>query len=125
MATKLNFAPDLTHEAPRAPQRRLGGLAVAARVLDKCRAELAGTNGEYHYNCPVDRAFFGASGIKAEAFSAMVAAGANDAAAAAWIRREAKAGTMQRSIWNVLATLHPGFLFMNLDDRIHARRSRR
>lgn len=125
MPTELKFAPDLTHAAPRAPQRRLGGLAVAARVLDKCRAELAGTNGEYHYNCPVDRVFFVAAGIKAEAFSAMVAAGADDAAAAEWIRREARAGAIQRSLWNVLATLHPGFLVMNLDDWIHARRARR
>lgn len=124
MATQISAAPDLRRDAPRAPQRRMGGLAVAARVLDKCRAELAGTNGEYHYNCPVDRLFFGASGLKADAFSAMVATGADDAAAAAWIRREAKAGTIQRSLWNVLATVYPGFLLMNLDDWMHARRAR-
>ena len=116
---------DLRQVAPRAPQRRLGDFAVAARVLDKCRAEQAGTHGEYHYNCPLDRLFFAASGLRAEDFSTMVAAGADDDAAAAWIRQEATAGTLRRSIWNVLATIHPGFLLMNLDDWMHARPRRR
>src|SRR5476651_490056 len=116
MVENSPVAIDLRREAPRAPQRQLGGLAVAARVLDKCRAEQAGANGEYHYNCPLDRLFFTASGLKAENFSAMVATGADDGAAADWIRREAKAGVVRRSIWNVLATIHPGFLIMLLDD---------
>ncbi len=115
---------DLRREAPRAPQLWLGGFTVAARVLDKCRATQAGTNGEYHYNCPVDRAFFAVAGLKADGFSAMVATGADDASAAGWIRREAKAGVVRRSIWNLLTTIHPGFLFMILDDWLHARRGR-
>ena len=115
---------DLRREAPRAPQLWLGGFAVAARVLDKCRATQAGANGEYHFNCPVDRMFFAASGLTADNFSAMVATGADDAAAADWIRNEAKAGVVRRSIWNLLATIHPGFLFMILDDWLHARRGR-
>ena len=115
---------NLRRGAPRAPQLWLGGFAVAARVLDKCRAEQAGTNGEYHYNCPVDRAFFAASGLKAVDFSAMVATGADDIAAAEWIRREAKAGVLRRSIWNFLATIHPGFLIMIADDWLHALRAR-
>jgi hypothetical protein len=124
MPTETLAAPDLTRVAPRAPQRRLGGLAVAARVLDKCRAEQAGANGEYHFNCPVDRLFFAASGLTADDFSAMVATGADDAAAAHWIRREAKAGVIRRSLWNLLATIYPGFLLMILDDWLHARRAR-
>jgi len=31
---------------------------LAARLLDKCRAALYGTAGEYHYDCPLDRRFF-------------------------------------------------------------------
>ena len=115
---------DLRKVAPRAPQFWLGGYTVAGRVLDKCRATQAGTNGEYDYNCPIDRAFFAASGLKADGFSTMVASGADDAAAAVWIRREAKAGVVRRSIWNLLTTIHPGFLFMILDDWLHARRGR-
>jgi Domain of unknown function (DUF5069) len=125
MVENIRPVIDLRREAPRAPQLRLGGFAVAARVLDKCRAEQAGTNGEFHYNCPVDRAFFAASGLKAVDFSAMVATGADDAAAADWIRREAKSGVVGRSLWNALATIYPGFLLMLLDDWIHAWRAGR
>jgi hypothetical protein len=117
-------AVDLRLTAPRAPQMRLGRFAVAARVLDKCRAELAGINGDYHFNCPLDRIFFGVSGLKAETFSAFVATGADDQAVADWIRRESTAGVIQRSVWNFLATIHPGFLLMNVDDWLHARRAR-
>ena len=123
MVEKTRAVIDLRRKAPRAPQLRLGGFAVAARVLDKCRAEQAGINGECHYNCPIDRAFFAASGLNAVDFSAMVATGADDAVAGDWIRREAKSGVLGRSVWNVLATLYPGFLIMLLDDWIHARRA--
>lgn len=116
---------DLRRTAPRAPQLWLGGFAVAARVFDKCRATQAGANGEYHFNCPVDRMFFTASGLTAEGFSAMTATGADDAAASAWIRQEAKAGTLRRLLWNVAATIYPGFLLMVLDDWLHARRAGR
>ena len=115
---------DLRRAAPRPPQLWFGGYAVAARVLDKCRAEQAGAGGEYHYNCPVDRLFFAASGLTAEDFSAMVATGADDNAAAEWIRHEAKAGPLRRYLWNILATIYPGFLIMVLDDWMHARRAR-
>jgi hypothetical protein len=123
MVEKPSPAIDLRRVAPRPPQLWLGGFAVAARVLDKCRAELAGTSGEYHFNCPIDRLFFGASGLTADGFSAMVATGADDTAAADWIRREAKAGVIRRSMWNTLATIYPGFLLMVLDDWFHARRA--
>ena len=39
-------------------------------------------------------------------------------------RREAKAGVVRRSIWNLLTTIHPGFLLMILDDWLHGRRGR-
>jgi hypothetical protein len=34
---------------------RLGGFALLPRMLDKCRATIAGKQGEYHYNCPNDQ----------------------------------------------------------------------
>ena len=116
---------DLRRVAPRPPQLWLGGFAVAARVLDKCRATQAGLNGEYHYNCPVDRMFFSASGLTAEAFAEMTATGSDDAAAAEWIRREAKAGPIRRFLWNIVATIYPGFILMILDDALHALRGKR
>ena len=40
---------------PRSPRATLAGYVLAARVLDKCRADLVGIIGEYHTNCPLDR----------------------------------------------------------------------
>jgi hypothetical protein len=36
-------AKDLTKEYPRSPRDTLAGYVIAARMLDKCRAVLAGT----------------------------------------------------------------------------------
>lgn len=80
---------DLTQRAPRSPRVRLGGYVLLPRVLDKCRAELAGTSGEYHYNCPMDRRFFNFTGIDAEALKAEVAKGLGDGEILAWIEANA------------------------------------
>src|SRR5512135_190240 len=53
----LNNAPDLTKRPPRSPRVRLGGYVILPRMLDKGRAAVAGTPGEYHYNCPMDQGF--------------------------------------------------------------------
>jgi hypothetical protein len=42
-------APNLTQRPPRSPRVRLGGYVLLARLLDKGRAELAGTAGEYKF----------------------------------------------------------------------------
>ncbi len=78
-------ALDLTKAFPRSPRETLAGYVHAARMTDKCRAVIAGTNGEYHYNCPLDRYLFDFTGIDAEAFKAFAATGADDAAVAGWI----------------------------------------
>jgi len=51
----MNFhSPDLTQSPPRSPRVRLGGFAHLPRLIDKARATLAGTNGEYNYDCGMD-----------------------------------------------------------------------
>ncbi len=47
-------AKDLTKEYPRSPRETLAGYVIAARMLDKCRAAISGTLGEYHFDCPLD-----------------------------------------------------------------------
>jgi hypothetical protein len=79
------LAPDLSRSFPRSPRETLGGFVVAARALDKCRAVLAGTNGEYHFNCPLDAMFFEFAGINADEFKDFVATGATDREVAEWI----------------------------------------
>jgi len=49
------IARGLTKQAPHSPRERIAGFVIASRSVDKCRASLAGTLGEYHYDCPRDR----------------------------------------------------------------------
>ena len=82
-------AKDLTKEYPRSPRDTLAGYVLAARMLDKCRATIAGTAGEYHFNCPLDRFLLDFTGIDAELFRSFVAAGAADDEVATWIMQHA------------------------------------
>lgn len=94
-------AKDLTKEFPRSPREKLGGYVHAGRMLDKCRAVVAGTAGEYHYNCPLDRTLLEFTGIDADAFKAFVATGADDAAVGAWIGEHSKVKDREKIVaWN-------------------------
>lgn len=91
MTSKIKLsAPDLTQAFPRSPRAKLGGYVLACRTLDKCRATVAGTAGEYHFDCPLDRIFFDFTGIDSEAFQTQVAEGASDKDMAGWIEANAK-----------------------------------
>lgn len=88
--SRLEHALDLTKNYPRSPRTKLGGYVIAARTLDKCRSVVAGTAGEYHFDCPLDKIFFDFTEIDASAFKNQVATGADDAAMIEWISQEAK-----------------------------------
>ena len=96
-STKL-AAPDLTTRAPRSSRSKLGGYVILPRMLDKARATLAGTTGEYHYNCPLDQHFINFVGIDPAALSAQLATGQGDGESLAWIAANAK---HQRSPWEI------------------------
>jgi hypothetical protein len=83
------LAPDLTKTFPASPHRMVGGYVLAGRCLDKCRADLAGTLGEYHFDCPLDNMFLGFAGIKGADLKEFVATGADDQAVAKWIEAHA------------------------------------
>jgi hypothetical protein len=68
------LASDLTKQAPHSPRNRIGGFVIASRAVDKCRAELAGKLGEYHYDCPLDNALFTFKGITGAEFKTAVQA---------------------------------------------------
>lgn len=82
-------APNLTQRPPRSPRVRLGGYVILARILDKGRAELAGTAGEYIYNNPMDRHWFRFTGIDPDALKAELAAGKGDGEILAWVAEKA------------------------------------
>ena len=65
---------DLNKQAPNSPRRRLAGFAIASRTIDKCRASVAGTLGQYHFDCPLDNSLFSFKGITAEQFKTAVQA---------------------------------------------------
>ncbi len=86
----LTNAPDLTKRPPRSPRVRLGGYVILPRMLDKCRALVAGKVGEYKYACPTDALFLDFAGIDSEALKKQVAAGKGDGELLEWVQKNAK-----------------------------------
>jgi hypothetical protein len=84
------LAKDLSKDYPRSPRELLAGYVLGFRTLDKCRAELNHSIGEYHFNCPLDNMFFEFTGITSDQFKDLVATGANDEEVAAWVQKHAK-----------------------------------
>jgi hypothetical protein len=84
---------DLTEQAPHSPRERIGGFAIAPRAVDKCRASLAGTLGEYHYDCPLDNQLFSFKGITGDQFTAAVKAAKNYDEVGAWLLANGTAKT--------------------------------
>ena len=80
------IARDLTKQAPRSPRERIAGFAIASRAVDKCRASLAGTLGEYLYDCPLDNMLFSFKGINGGQFKAAVQASKNYEDVGAWLQ---------------------------------------
>ena len=78
-------APDLTKRAPRSLRCRLGGYAILPRLLDKCRAAIANTIGDYHTNCPLDQQFLDFAGVDYNGLRAELARGKSDSEILAWI----------------------------------------
>ena len=76
---------DLSEQAPHSPRERLGGFAIACRAVDKCRASLAGTLGDYHYDCPLDTQLFSFKGITGDQFTAAVKAAKNYDEVGTWL----------------------------------------
>jgi hypothetical protein len=85
-----NHVTDLTQRPPRSARVRLGGYATLPRMLDKGRATIAGKNGEYHYNCPLDQRLLEFAGIDPEALKKELEKGKGDGEILTWIQENAK-----------------------------------
>jgi hypothetical protein len=83
----MTTAKDLTKEAPRSPRIRIGDYALMARMIDKGRATLNGTVGEYHFACPLDQKLFSYKGVLADDVKAVLASGAGDDEILAWFSK--------------------------------------
>lgn len=75
---------------PRSPREALAGYVLAARALDKCRADLVGWQGEFHSNCPLDQRWLKFAEIDYKEYRSFVATGATDEEVAVWIGEHAK-----------------------------------
>lgn len=82
------MAKDLRNEEPRPAHEELAGYSIAARCLDKCRATLLGTHGDFTYGCPMDQMFLKEAGITADEFKQFVATGASDEEVEDWLQRK-------------------------------------
>lgn len=97
------MTPDLRDgkEFPRSPRETLAGYVLAARAVDKCRAVLAGWQGEYHSNCPLDQMWLKFAEINYAEFRAFVGSGATDDEIATWVEKHAKTRPRPEIIaWN-------------------------
>jgi hypothetical protein len=79
-------ARNLAKQAPHSPRERLAGFVIADRAIDKCRATLAGTAGEFHFDCPLDKKLFAFKGIDGSRFKAAVEASASYEEVGAWLQ---------------------------------------
>jgi len=79
------IARDLAKQPPQSPRNRIAGFVIASRAVDKCRASLAGTPGEYHYDCPMDKMLFNFKGITGEQFKNAVQAATHYEDVGAWL----------------------------------------
>jgi len=81
---------DLRTAFPRSMRDTLAGYAHLARMIDKCRAVLAGTEGEYIYPCPMDERLMEFAGITSDQFTAAVKSNPTDHEVVVWFKQIAK-----------------------------------
>ena len=91
-------APDLTKRPPRSPHCRLGGYVILARLLDKGRAVIAGTNGEFNYDAPLDQHLKDFLGLDYAALKEQIATGKGDGEILEWVNANAK---HKRAPWEI------------------------
>lgn len=86
-----SLAKDLSKEYPGSPHEMLGGYVILARCLDKCRAFLVGTNGDYNFwPCTLCAELEAFTGIAHEKLKDFVATGGTDREVAEWVNSQSK-----------------------------------
>jgi hypothetical protein len=91
---------NLTNQFPRSPYDMMADIVMLPRTLDKCRAHLAGTLGEYHYNCPMDVRLFEFLSTDSEAFAEKVKELQSDEKIAEWVNKEFQKSKEEKDQFN-------------------------
>jgi hypothetical protein len=81
----MNSAKDLTKQAPPSPRQRAGGYVILSRMTEKARADIAGTIGDYHTDCPLDHVLLDWKGVEYAGVRKALEAGATDAEIVAYL----------------------------------------
>lgn len=81
---------DLRTQFPRSMRAKLEGHVHLARMIDKCRAVLAGTKGDYIYPCPMDFRLLEFAGLTDAQFTDAVRTNPTDEGVTAWFRQTAR-----------------------------------
>jgi hypothetical protein len=83
---------DLTTSFPRSPRDRLDGVPMLPRTIDKARASLNGTLGQYKFgdDSGYDRALFDTLGIDAESFLECIRHSPDDESVVRWLHANAR-----------------------------------
>ena len=82
---------DLRKSFPHSMRVKLRGYVHLTRMIDKCRAVLARTEGEYIYPCPMDVRLLKFAEITDDQFTSSVKTNPSDEAVADWFAQTAKA----------------------------------
>src|SRR3954451_2427590 len=91
-------APDLTIRPPRSPHCRVGGYVILPRLLDKGRAVIAGTNGEFNYDAPLDQHLKDFLDLDFTTLKEQLAAGKGDGEILEWVNTNARS---KRAPWEI------------------------
>ncbi len=98
---------DLTKGPPRSPHATLGGITFLPRTIDKMRAHLAGTLGEYNAKTGYSVQLFEFLDLTADEFEAIVAAHADDAGVLTAILQRAPRSAAEIKAFNERARSYP------------------
>lgn len=77
---------DLTTSYPRSVKDKVLGVVQLGRAIDKGIALANGTQGEYNYDCPLDRAVFGALGVDGNALLDVIKKAQSEAEVVAYVK---------------------------------------
>ena len=91
---------DLRRQPPRRVRDTVLGYVHLGRMLDKCRAVIADTHGEYIYPCPMDQRLLEFAGLTAEQFTDAVQ-GRSESEVVEWFQATSAARTPDEiEAWN-------------------------
>jgi Domain of unknown function (DUF5069) len=86
---------DLTNSYPRSVREKVHGVVQVGRAIDKGIAFANGANGEYNYDCPMDKAVFGFLGVDSGALLDVIKNAQSESEIEAYLKRFADAKSPQ------------------------------